>query len=87
MCSLILLPKSGYGVKLFSYLGFTIGRTANLAREQEEFLAKFWRFLHVIWEAMITFLRIMQRREKCPVTCSVFHFMKDKMGIIKVRVL
>lgn len=78
MYSLILLPKSGFGVKLFPYLGFKTGWTAKLAHELEEFLAKFWRFLHVIWEAKFTFSRIMQRGEKCPVICSLFDFMKDK---------
>ena len=78
MCSLILLPKSGFGVKLFSYLGCKTGWTAKLVHELEEFLAKFWRFLHVIWEAKFTFSRIMQRGEKCPVICSLFDFMKDK---------
>lgn len=37
MCSLILLPKSGFGVKLFSYLGCKTGWTAKLVHELEEF--------------------------------------------------
>ena len=65
MCSLILLPKSGFGVKLFSYLGCKTGWTGKLVHELEEFLAKFWRLLHVIWEAMITFYYAKKGRVSC----------------------
>ena len=75
-------------MKLFSHLGCKTGWTANLAHELEEFLAKFWRFLHVIWEAKITF-QFKNYAKKGKVSCYLLRvsLYEGQMGIIKVRVL